>query len=289
MSEYIIRQCIQLDSPDLIVKVFVFLDVHPSIAINILKANITHTAALYALYKYYQVAKECKYINDTTIVEVYSYAYIGSLLKELSGMDYQCKTLGLLIDNLIFNTPVQISPQLLRRIKKNDYSGFKEYFAKIKHEANVMTLIEELKIGQIYRFKIIRRLENHYLLFLQEIDYYALLPFELTKDIVPDIPKYNTYLNASISHIDKTRKLLYVYQGNIPEDYNQPPLLSVGKIVEIRYKFIGSKYRPYILNYTKLINIDIQNKQAITNFKNKYRARVTETISYFKYEVEIIF
>ena len=75
--EIIIRSCVKTHNPDLIGEVFLFLDISPSIAINVLKTNLNNLAAAYALYKYYSAAKTKNLITQETVVEVFSYPYIS--------------------------------------------------------------------------------------------------------------------------------------------------------------------------------------------------------------------
>ena len=135
--EIIIRSCVKTHNPDLIGEVFLFLDISPSIAINVLKTNLNNLAAAYALYKYYSAAKTKNLITQETVVEVFSYPYISSLIKELEGMDAPRQVIGKLISNIVFGNGYKIDRNLLILINKRGYQGYACYFTQKNHKQEI--------------------------------------------------------------------------------------------------------------------------------------------------------
>lgn len=281
--EIIIRSCVKTHNPDLIGEVFLFLDISPSIAINVLKTNLNNLAAAYALYKYYSAAKTKNLITQETVVEVFSYPYISSLIKELEGMDAPRQVIGKLISNIVFGNGYKIDRNLLILINKRGYQGYACYFTQKNHKQEIQERVRNISFTKTYDFLVIKRLPHHYLLKCSLLDSRALLP--LSSMIGKENPSKNTQIKAYILKVFKYPKILLVYQRE--QDHNEY-LLNIGDKIDISFSLRNSKIIPRSRNLADLIDVSITNIEFVRNYKDRYIGEVVKQNSMFSYEIRLL-
>ena len=281
--EIIIRSCVKTHNPDLIGEVFLFLDISPSIAINVLKTNLNNLAAAYALYKYYSAAKTKNLITQETVVEVFSYPYISSLIKELEGMDAPRQVIGKLISNIVFGNGYKIDRNLLILINKRGYQGYACYFTQKNHKQEIQERVRNISFTKTYDFLVIKRLPHHYLLKCSLLDSRALLP--LSSMIGKENPSKNTQIKAYILKVFKYPKILLVYQRE--QDHNEY-LLNISDKIDISFSLRNSKIIPRSRNLADLIDVSITNIEFVRNYKDRYIGEVVKQNSMFSYEIRLL-
>lgn len=283
LADIIIKSCVRINNPDLIGEAFLFLTIPPSIAINILKDNIDSMAAAFALYNYYRVTESKKMISEQTIIEVFSYPYISSLVNNLEKLGEPQKIVGKMISNTVFHSTYPIDKKLVRVIKENGYVGFQCYLRQKTHEKDIKNNLKNIAKTNIYNFYVICRLENHYLVYCRTLNRRALLPIESLIDKVELNPKEQ--IHAYVSHFDNRHNVLFAYQRNIESKIE---LINVGSFVEISFSIREEKLYSTVRNYTNLLNANVVNINFITDYKAKYLGKIIRRNSFFDYEVELI-
>ena len=131
------------------------------------------------MYKTYIEAKKKNLINSNTIIEVYSYPYITSLINELESMSYIHKFYASLIETKIFGVKNKVGNYIIERVDKEGEEYIDRYLKKKNSIKIKKNKLKNINYKDSSHFNYIKELDNHYLFSSKEYFVRALMAKKL--------------------------------------------------------------------------------------------------------------
>lgn len=282
-KEFILNSCLNTKNPETLSQAFKMLGMPPAFVISFLRNKLDNPVVLYTLYDYYHVANKNKEISNNTLIEVFSIPYINILINDLKNKGGKCLDIAYLIEYDLRIVNQCKNKKLYRDVCELGHKGYNTYYATIRGKERIKENISNLIFNdKDYNFKVIGRLKKNHVLLHTTTGLRALLPIDLSVNVLDD------QVQAFIYKHDKKNGVLYTSQIEVPKHYVEPSLLDIGSEVVISFSLYNGVLYPHLRRLTGLFSVKVSNMHIVDDFRAKYRAKVKKKIGNFRYLVEII-
>ena len=286
-KNYIQEKCASLNTAESFYDLFKLLGLSPDEAVYYLLSLQNNIVAAYTIYKFYTDGIIGNRLNERSIFKSFRPSKIAEYVKMMeASQSLALKTTAILINCNILSRGY-CPRDLQKEIADNGLEGFKKYvYKKIQQKSTNNTLSALSRGDTLSDLIFIRELDNYYLLVEQQTGTNVLLDKDFTTKKPSKDVKSQARIVKKMSNNGKT--VFIVAQKQIPSMYTFPPLVNFSTILEVDFSERNRMWYPEVKSYTKLLNVEIEERPRFVNYKLRQKAVIIRKIDFFTYAVKIL-